>query len=193
MFVIIALFPNSPINFFLCEHVTPVSLTFDDCHDDVRIASLFWKNHPVCPLSQRGIYNSMCIDCLTECVVSSYIWFLPFSSEWAVRQPRGGLLHNSLLLHTFSILSVCVVGKIGVLMWWLTISLCWLLSTRLLMVYPCSGTDVACTLKMIWYIFIFGRQYYIGFYLKALIHCSLSNMILFHILTLSLHWVRLNK
>ena len=125
MFVIIALFPNSPINFFLCEHVTPVSLTFDDCHDDVRIASLFWKNHPVCPLSQRGIYNSMCIDCLTECVVSSYIWFLPFSSEWAVRQPRGGLLHNSLLLHTFSILSVCVAGKIGVLMWWLTISLYW--------------------------------------------------------------------
>ena len=159
----------------------------------VRIASLFWKKNPVCPLSQRGIYNSMCIDCLTECVVSSYIWFLPFSSEWAVRQPRGGLLHNSMLLHTFSILS-CVCGRkdrgFDVMADYLPVLV---LSTRLLMVYPCSGTDVACTLKMIWYIFIFGRQYYIGFYLKALIHCSLSNMILFHILTLSLHWVRLNK
>ena len=193
MFVIIALFPNSPINFFLCEHVTPVSLTFDDCHDDCENCLPFLKNNPVCPLSQRGIYNSMCIDCLTECVVSSYIWFLPFflwvSSEAAQGWPAAQLPASSYFLY-----SICVCGRkdrgFDVMADYLPVLV---LSTRLLMVYPCSGTDVACTLKMIWYIFIFGRQYYIGFYLKALIHCSLSNMILFHILTLSLHWVRLNK
>ena len=193
MFVIIALFPNSPINFFLVWTRNTRKFNFWWLPWWLWELPPSFEKNPVCPLSQGGIYNSMCIDCLTKCVVSSYIWFLPFflwvSSEAAQGWPAAQLPAPSYFLY-----SICVCGRkdrgFDVMADYLPVLV---LSTRLLMVYPCSGTDVACTLKMIWYIFIFGRQYYIGFYLKALIHCSLSNMILFHILTLSLHWVRLNK
>ena len=54
MFVIIALFPNSPINFFLCEHVTPVSLTFDDCHDDCENCLPLLKKQSSVPTVTEG-------------------------------------------------------------------------------------------------------------------------------------------
>ena len=60
MFVIIALFPNSPINFFLCEHVTPVSLTFDDCHDDCENCLPLLKKIQ-CAHCHRGEYTIVCV------------------------------------------------------------------------------------------------------------------------------------